>query len=114
LTAFVTSRGFLGTELRSAKAANSICQQGLATGAGLEGRFLAWIADEVDGLPSNRLWKKQESLYALADGTIVADEYHCQFGAVPNFDVVVVNETGLSGKIFCFHTSEPTATAVNL
>jgi hypothetical protein len=33
---------------------------------------------------------------------------------VPNFDVVVVNETGLWGKIFCFHTSEPTATATNL
>jgi hypothetical protein len=33
---------------------------------------------------------------------------------VPNFDVVVVNQTGLWGKIFCFHTSEPTATATNL
>jgi hypothetical protein len=26
---------------------------------------------------------------------------------VPNFDVVVVNETDLWGKSFCFHTSEP-------
>jgi hypothetical protein len=72
LTAFVTSQDFAGSVIGGGKSADTICQD-LARNAGLEGRFVAWLSDEVDGPASTRLGIDKEFLYALIDGEEVAD-----------------------------------------
>jgi hypothetical protein len=91
---FVSSTVFTG-DLGGSPGADSICRM-LATGAGLNGTWLAWVADGTNPPPSMRFYRSTGP-YRTLDGAVVALNFaHLTDSSMSLFNAIKIDETGAS------------------